>query len=81
MTIDALLARGHAAYLEALRRIHTVETMPIGVESVSVVTREDFDAHPALCREYAARTRSLYILNDFGGPEILMCRVTAAKDW
>lgn len=79
VTMEDLIAQGRAAYVAALKRIYDPANMPIGVEGVSVVTRADFDAHPAMCREYATRARSLYILDGTGGPELLMCRVTARE--
>lgn len=73
-TMDELLARGQAAYKVYLAR--RVGPPLIGVTSVSVVTRKDFDRYVTMCREYATHTRLLHILDDQGRIEVI---VGAAK--
>lgn len=74
MTIQELLERGRAAYLATLSRRYTSSRMPLGTEGVHVVTREDFIVHPEICRAYANTVRALFILDENGSIETLMCR-------
>lgn len=74
LRIEDLIARGRTAHLAAMRRRYSAESMPFGVDSLHVVTARDFDAYPALCRRYAARSRSFYVLDDDDMIELLMCR-------
>lgn len=75
MTMDDLLARGRAAYGAFLaRRYPNPDAMPLGVTGVSVVTRQDFDAYPTMCREYATTVRTLHVLDARGNIEVLVCK-------
>ncbi len=64
-----------------MHRLFTPETMPFGAESLNVVTREDFDAYPRLCREFVAMKmpsgmqRTLHILDLSGSVELRLTKV------
>ncbi len=73
LTIDAMIARGRAAFEAYVRGIYPVTDRPVGADHLAVVTSQDFIAEPALCLRYVAADRPLYVLED-GAVYALLCR-------
>jgi len=72
--MDVLIARGRAALAAYIGKAYAPADRPFAIEHLTVVTREDFLVHIALCLDYADANRSLYVLGPTGAIVALLCR-------
>lgn len=66
VTILDLLGRGQIAYSAYLARTRRPDDMPLGVGSLNIVTRVDFELHAGMCLDYIRPHRVIHILTDSG---------------
>ena len=78
MNFDELLQRGRAAFKAFLAA--RPKPMPLGIEGVSAVKPNDFDGAPTACREYVRTSQSLFILDEDGNIELLLCKAKPRDD-